>query len=51
MTWGSSSGSHLGSLAAVTCGVEALAATGAEPESECVQGFVGWYGVYDFPSR
>jgi acetyl esterase/lipase len=47
--WGSSAGSHLTGMAAYACGVAAL-----EPEdktnsnvSDCVQGFVGWYGPYD----
>ncbi len=47
--WGSSAGSHLTGMAAFSCGVAAL-----EPEdkthsklSDCVQGFVGWYGPYD----
>jgi acetyl esterase/lipase len=47
--WGSSAGSHLTGMAAYACGVAEL-----EPEdktnsnvSDCVQGFVGWYGPYD----
>jgi acetyl esterase/lipase len=59
--WGGSAGGHLAALAAVTCGVEPfnpLASTGrltgaeakiAKPPggSDCVQGAVIWYGVFD----
>jgi len=59
--WGGSAGGHLAALAAVTCGVEAFAPTastgrlsGAEAKlakppggSDCVQGAVIWYGVFD----
>jgi acetyl esterase/lipase len=34
--WGMSAGAHLGAMNAVTCA-----------PTECVQGFVGWFGVYD----
>jgi acetyl esterase/lipase len=34
--WGMSAGAHLGAMNAVTCAPAA-----------CVQGFVGWFGVYD----
>lgn len=34
--WGMSAGAQLGALQAVTC-----------PPGQCVQGFVGWFGVYD----
>jgi acetyl esterase/lipase len=37
--WGMSSGAHLSALHALTC----------EP-AECVQGLVGWFGVYDLPA-
>jgi acetyl esterase/lipase len=47
--WGASAGANLTAMAAYACGVAAL-----EPEdktyskvSDCVQGFVGWYGPYD----
>ncbi|WP_129774778.1 alpha/beta hydrolase [Peristeroidobacter soli] len=52
VVWGGSAGGQLAALAATTCGVEAL-----EPEtgdksvasqSDCVQGLVAWYGVFDF---
>ena len=66
VTFGQSAGGHLASLAALTCGVAALAppelaqskaanveiarahADGAETASDCVQGAVSWYGIYDF---
>lgn len=34
--WGMSAGAHLGAMNAVTC-----------ERATCVQGFVGWFGVYD----
>ena len=34
--WGLSAGAHLGALNALTCG-----------QAPCVQGFAGWFGVYD----
>jgi acetyl esterase/lipase len=37
--WGMSAGAHLAALNAMTC----------EP-ARCVQGFVGWFGVYDVPA-
>jgi acetyl esterase/lipase len=62
MTWGESAGGHLAGLAAVSCGAQALepvlvikvalphappgAATSAKI-SDCVQGAVTWYGVFD----
>jgi acetyl esterase/lipase len=36
VAWGMSAGAHLGALNALTC-----------PQEHCVQGFVGWFGVYD----
>jgi acetyl esterase/lipase len=66
VTWGQSAGGQLASLAAVSCGVAALApearvvpnnrtveiapstAEGADQESDCVQGAVSWFGIYDF---
>jgi len=36
VVWGMSAGAHLGALNALTCRQE-----------QCVQGFVGWFGVYD----
>ncbi len=56
IVWGGSAGGHLAALAAVSCGVKALEpdlaqlADGARlaKESDCVQGAVTWYGVFDF---
>jgi acetyl esterase/lipase len=49
--WGGSAGGHLAALAAATCDVPELAPKYAEPalqkESDCVQGLVAWYGVFD----
>jgi acetyl esterase/lipase len=47
--WGSSAGAHLASLAAYTCDVPTFAPTDKSNanSSDCVQGFVGWYGPYD----
>ncbi|WP_157102412.1 alpha/beta hydrolase [Sphingobium sp. TCM1] len=47
--WGGSAGGQLAALAALDCGH----APGGEDksnigENDCVQGAVGWYGVYDF---
>lgn len=46
---GGSAGGHLSGLLALSCGDRSLDAAGtAAPEgSECVQAFVGWYGIYD----
>ncbi len=46
---GGSAGAHLAGLAALSCGDKSLdPADSKAPEgSECVQAFVGWYGVYD----
>ena len=54
--WGGSAGGQLAALAATSCGVEALAPVFDMPdrksplaaESDCVQGLVAWYGVFDF---
>jgi acetyl esterase/lipase len=62
VTWGTSAGGHLAALAAVSCNAEALepkqpnipfAPAKADPltssnVSDCVQGSVAWYGVFDF---
>jgi acetyl esterase/lipase len=57
LVWGGSAGGHLAALAALTCGVKELepaAPPNATPEamkvaqqSDCVQGAVTWYGVFD----
>jgi acetyl esterase/lipase len=66
VTWGMSAGGHLSGIAATTCGVAALQPrqpdnvinpTG-EPDkiveakvSDCVQGAVAWYGVFDLSTE
>lgn len=53
--WGGSAGGHLAALAAASCGVGELTPefsgdAGLAPlakESDCVQGLVVWYGVFD----
>lgn len=53
MTWGVSAGGYLAALAAVACGepgLEPTAAAGEPKVSDCVQGAVAWYGLYDFAS-
>jgi acetyl esterase/lipase len=57
LTWGGSAGGHLAALAALSCGVKELepaALTNPTPDeakvaaqSDCVQGAVTWYGVFD----
>lgn len=61
MTWGTSSGGHLAALAAVTChepAFDPVPGSGSSPAakseaialsgiSDCVQGSVSWFGVYD----
>ncbi|MCP5143494.1 MAG: alpha/beta hydrolase [Gammaproteobacteria bacterium] len=54
-TWGGSAGGQLAALAAVSCGVSELEPTATIPGvadnatvSDCVQGAVAWYGVFDF---
>ena len=54
--WGSSAGGQLAGLAAVSCGDPKLApvqapgagATKVPDESDCVNGAVIWYGIFDF---
>lgn len=50
VTWGPSSGAQLATLAADSCGVAALEPKQAaqSKESDCVQGAVSWYGIFDF---
>jgi acetyl esterase/lipase len=46
--WGASAGAHLATLAAATCHVAALEPAPSSPQaSDCVQGAVAWYGVFD----
>jgi hypothetical protein len=58
MTWGFSAGAHLAGLVAVSCNVPALEpiqtfkselpdTLGAPNISDCVQGAVTWYGIFD----
>jgi len=46
--WGGSAGGQLAALAAVSCGEQGLDAQPAPARTECVQGAVIWYGVFDF---
>jgi len=54
VVWGGSAGGQLAALAATTCGDARLQPTyaGADASlakaSDCVQGFVAWYGIFDF---
>ena len=59
LLWGGSAGGQLAALAATSCGSESLAPTFAgdgtpqltsplASESDCVQGLVAWYGIFDF---
>jgi acetyl esterase/lipase len=50
--WGGSAGGQLAALAATSCGVQALApvvppSSPLDSQSDCVQGLVAWYGVFD----
>ncbi len=48
--WGGSAGGQLAALAATSCNVESLAPPQSPPgaQSDCVQGLVAWYGIFDF---
>ena len=46
--WGGSAGGQLAALAAASCGEQSLDPAPAERGTECVQGAVIWYGVFDF---
>jgi acetyl esterase/lipase len=48
--WGGSAGGQLAALAATSCNVESLAPPPSPlaAQSDCVQGLVTWYGVFDF---
>jgi acetyl esterase/lipase len=46
--WGGSAGGHLAALGATTCGVLGIDEAPQIAGSECVQGAVIWYGVFDF---
>ncbi len=47
--WGMSAGAQLAALDAVTCGAPSGDSSDTAPggESDCAQGFVGWFGPYD----
>jgi acetyl esterase/lipase len=47
--WGGSAGGQLAALAATSCDVPELAppASALSAQSDCVQGLVAWYGVFD----
>lgn len=53
LVWGGSAGGQLAALTATTCGVESLQPAFDAPQSalqsqsDCVQGLVAWYGVFD----
>jgi acetyl esterase/lipase len=57
IVWGGSAGGHLAALAAMTCGVKELdpapptqatmEAAAIAQQSDCVQGAVTWYGIFD----
>ena len=46
--WGGSAGGQLAALAAASCGDQSLDLQSAPARSECVQGAVIWYGIFDF---
>ena len=48
VVWGGSAGGQLAALVATSCGVASLAPVTTDKESDCVQGFIAWYGIFDF---
>jgi para-nitrobenzyl esterase len=61
VVWGGSAGGQLAALAATSCGAAALQPAPLPPapggpaaprpedtESDCVQGLIAWYGIFDF---
>ena len=49
LIWGNSAGGQLAALVAVSCQVPALSVPApVENESDCVQGAIAWYGMFDF---
>lgn len=46
--WGGSAGGHLAALGALSCGATGIDDKPQASGSECVQGAVIWYGVFDF---
>jgi acetyl esterase/lipase len=51
--WGVSAGAQLAALDAVICATPSVGDSGKAPggESNCVQGFVGWFGPYDLDAH
>lgn len=51
--WGVSAGAQLAALDAVTCGAPSGDSSDKSPRgaSDCVQGFVGWFGPYDLDAH
>lgn len=51
VVWGGSAGGQLAALAATSCGVQSLAPPASQSavatQSDCVQGLVAWYGVFE----
>jgi acetyl esterase/lipase len=49
LIWGNSAGGQLAALVAVSCQVTALSVPSpVDDESDCVQGAIAWYGMFDF---
>ena len=49
LIWGNSAGGQLAALVAVSCHVTGLSVPSpVENESDCVQGAIAWYGMFDF---
>jgi acetyl esterase/lipase len=46
--WGGSAGGHLAALGGLSCGATGIDDKPQAAGSECVQGVVSWYGVFDF---
>lgn len=46
--WGGSAGGHLAALGGLSCGAPGIDEGSQAAGSECVQGVVSWYGVFDF---
>lgn len=62
VVWGGSAGGQLAALTATSCGVEELGpkfvkdgkpdpTSSLATQSDCVQGLVAWYGVFDFAAQ
>lgn len=62
VVWGGSAGGQLAALAATSCGLRAIspvfmkdgkpdAGSALAGQSDCVQGLVAWYGVFDFAAQ